>query len=128
MSETVWTFNTRQFRISLELSTSYEPYDGDDEDGEVQRKLDAGVYVQFDSVVRVIHRETGAELGFDSLGGSVYENPNNFWSEHRGLGAYACRKEGEPICGAYFPDMVREACREARKHVAELGALHLRAA
>jgi len=123
MRDTVWTFKTAQFRITLELSPSYESYDGD---GEIQRKLNDGEYVQFDSIVRVFHRDTGAEIGFDSLGASVYDEPSKFWSEHRGLGTYACRKEGEPLCGSYFPQMVREACREARKAIAKLGALKVR--
>ena len=127
MRDTVWTFKTKQFRVTLDLSPSCEPYDGDDEDGEIQRKLNDGVYVMFDSLVRVTDRQTGVELGFDSLGASVYETPSEFWTEHRGLGTYACRKEGEPICGSYFPGMVREACRAARKAIREIGSIPVRA-
>lgn len=112
MRDTVWTFHTNQFRVTLEITPSFEPYDGDDEDGEIQRKLNDGVYVQFDSFAKVVHKPTGITLGLDSLCANVYDNPSDFYT---GVGR-----------NGYFRDMVREACRAARQTIKTIEGISLR--
>src|SRR5690606_12631955 len=95
-------------------------YDGDDENGEIQAKLDNGEYVAFDSVVRVML--DGIEVGWSSLGGSVYgaNEYADFWTAHRDKNpmnrncsiyrdAMRAKTGHECTICHYFPDMVREA-------------------
>ena len=83
-TETVWSFETARFRVELQISedAGYR-YDGDDEDGSTQESLDSGELIAFDS--RVVVTLDGREVGFDSLGGSVYAPANapDFWQAHR---------------------------------------------
>lgn len=140
-TETVWTFRTERFAVSLMIIPDHAyRYDGDDEDGETQAKLDSGEYVAFDSVVTVTL--DGQEVATDSLGGSVYgaDEVAEFWTAHRdrdpmnrNCSAYrnAMRaKTGHECCisNHYFPDMVRQAIAEARQTIARLQAVPLRAA
>jgi hypothetical protein len=121
-----WSFETARFTVELECTRDYRyRYDGDDPDGEVQTKLDTGEYIAFDSCVRVLL--DGEEIGVDYLGGSVYdpETAHEFWTMHRSPDpmhrncSIMRAKNGGNVCiGHYFPDMVSEAIREARKHVA----------
>ena len=77
--ETVWTFDTARFRVALQITPDYAyRYDGDDEDGETQAKLDSGEYVAFDS--RVVVMLDGEEIGSDSLGafGTVIRQAERF--------------------------------------------------
>jgi hypothetical protein len=110
----LWTFRTRRFTVSLILEQDYGyQYDGDDEDGEVQAKLDSGDFVAFDSKVSV--ELDGVEIAADYLGGSVYADTQDFVCEHYGLAAKS-RADGCNY-GAYFPGMVRQAISEAREYV-----------
>jgi hypothetical protein len=118
----VWSFNTGRFLVTLNVERlrGYE-YDGDDEDGETQDKLDSGEYVAFGSLVRV--ELDGVEIATDYLYGSVYaaDEVPEFWQAHRcddpdNRNTLAMAARG--ICiGHYFPDMVRTAIRSAREHV-----------
>ena len=106
---TIWSARTRNFVVSLILEQSFEKYDGDDEDGEIQRELDAGDLVMFDSKLVVECELDGEshEIGADYLGASVY-------------------RDGETaqfLKDGYFRDMLAEACREAREYVAQLPRL-----
>lgn len=138
--ETVWSFKTARFTVALQIAQDYGyQYDGDDEDGETQAKLDSGEYVAFDS--RVVVKLGSISYGSDYLGGSVYAAGEiaEFWTAHRDQDAMnrncsimraAWRGEGNPdakisICH-YFPDMVRQSIAEARKLLAEVP--HMRAA
>lgn len=131
---TVWSFKSGHFVVSLEVTEDYGyQYDGDDENGEVQAKLDSGEYVAFDSSVYV--RLNGRTIGEDHLGGSVYgvDEMADFWEAHRtSEPAYRnCSVSGRPagtVIGHYFPDMVRTAVREARATLAADRAIRLRAA
>jgi hypothetical protein len=105
----MWEFRTRNFAVSweVELEHNYQ-YDGDDEDGEVQRKLNDGDYVAFTSCMSVTYLPTGVVIARDYLGGSVYEwNKVALFRDHIGMNA---RHHG-----SYFSDMVREAIAEARR-------------
>lgn len=124
----VWSFGTKRFRVVLEVERQWNyQYDGDEEGGETQAKLDSGEFVAFDS--RIVVYFDGEAIGSDDLGGSVYgsDNYREFWQAHRGrdplnrnctLMRRAWRGGGDPeaavsICH-YFPEMVRNAVRDAR--------------
>jgi hypothetical protein len=116
----VWSFRSGRVRVALEIrqDVGYR-YDGDDEDGETQAALDCGEMVAFDSTLTV--EVDGQEVGSDHLGGSVYYfgQESEFWTAHRdpnpaNRNSTANPREGVCI-GHYFPDMVREAIREARE-------------
>jgi hypothetical protein len=126
---TVWKFETARFIVRLEIEEdSPFTYDGDDEDGETQRMLDSGELVAFDSLVSVDLKGSGT-IATDSLGGSVYyaNAIDEFWTAHRDsdpmnrnceamrAAASAASPGVRAAIGHYFPDMVREACRQARK-------------
>jgi hypothetical protein len=140
--ETVWQFNTKRLSVSLRVSPAQNyQYDGDDESGEVQEKLDSGEYVAFESAVIV--ELDGKEIAADYLGGSVYawNNVHEFWTAHRDRdpmnrncsimrAAWSAKTGGQNNVGIghYFPDMVRTACKEARAYLAGLRQLRLRTA
>lgn len=124
---TVWTFKPRgsRFEISLMINRTHSYiYDGDDENGETQAKLDSGEYVAFSSLVTV--ELDGNPIASDYLGGSVYarESVSDFWTDHRSADPMnrncsimrAKRCENCAI-GHYFPDMVKAAIQEAREHI-----------
>lgn len=125
--ETVWRFKTARFLVTLRIEPDYGyQYDGDDPDGETQARLDNGDYLAFDSVVTVYL--DGAEIASDSLGGSVYDanSVDEFWTAHRDpnpMNRNCSIMRGKHPAGPnvtivhYFPDMVRAAIDEARKHV-----------
>ncbi len=102
--ETMWCFHTRNFSISWQIAPEeFYQYDGDDENGEIQRKINNGEYYAFMS--RVVVLLNGTEVGADYLGGSVYATPSEFRDHIGSQGKY----------GSYFTDMVRQAISEARK-------------
>ena len=131
-TETVWTFKTARFTVALELEEIHGyQYDGDDEDGETQAKLDSGEYVAFDSAVIV--ELDGREIGADYLGSSVYaaDDVAAFWTAHRDpdamnrncsvyRDAMRAKTGHECIICHYFPDMVCSAIAEARRNLADV--------
>ena len=125
MSNPVWKFETANFTVQLKLEQDYGyQYDGDDEDGETQAKLDSGEYVAFDSTVEVIWH--GIVIGSDSLGGSVYDSneTEEFYTAHRDSDFMTrncslmlkARGQNVAICH-YFPDMVKSAIKDARANI-----------
>jgi hypothetical protein len=124
----VWEFKTARFVVALEIQRDrgYQ-YDGDDEDGETQAKLDSGEYVAFDSCVVV--EFDGEEIARDSLCGSVYASgeTSEFWTAHRTSapeGRNYQPGQNYVVCH-YFPDMVRTACEAAREYIRE-GRVYIR--
>ena len=128
-----WIFSTHRFRIELDVESDYgHRYDGDDEDGETQRKLDSGEYVAFDSAVKVYL--DGELVGADYLGASIYEvgKEFEFWTAHRDPNPMnrncSIMRASHPagpnvtICH-YFPDMVRQAVKAARQHLDNIPTL-----
>lgn len=136
----VWRFETAHFCVTLDIEYQYGyQYDGDDEDGETQSQLDAGKLVAFDSSVTVrlkspLARVSPVPVGADYLGGSVYEydNVKDFWTAHRDPDPMnrnctimrAAHGEKVSICH-YFPDMVRQACAEARRTLLAMPEMRL---
>jgi hypothetical protein len=121
-----WTFKTRHFRVELHTTREHGyQYDGDDENGETQAALDSGELVAFDSDVLVYLRGEDYPIGRDSLGGSVYavDDIAEFWTAHRDPNPEnrntSAMKARNTCIGHYFPDMVRNAVKEAREALLE---------
>lgn len=102
--ECIWTFETAQFTVECDVSSR--------EDDKGSRHIFA-----FDVVV--VHKKTGVELGSDGLWSRDYTVPHDFLKEH-----FGCGPRGY---SAYFPDVVRGAIRQARRHLKMLHATHTRA-
>jgi hypothetical protein len=116
--ETIWTFETAQFRIAFEIIPEDNLDLSWDDDGSIRDGLDRGLYVAFTARIAVYHKYYGKlALGCDYLSECIYESPQAFMN-HRG-GGY--RKSG-----SYFPDMVREAVAMARKHIREQPPVYIR--
>lgn len=115
--EIVWTFETASFRVECLFSPDDAVDTSFDETGETQDNLASGAWRAFCSEVRVIHKDTGATLGADYLGGSIYERPTDFLREHRGT-------RGRPV--SYFKDMIHAAVSEARANIRELKGIYVR--
>ncbi len=98
------TFKTARFRVTLDWTWEEWPDLSWDETGETAAKVESGEWGVYLFRVRVTL--DGEEVGRDYLGNSIYADPADFATEHR---------QG----GAYFPDMVREAIREARRAIAK---------
>lgn len=103
MYDTVYTFKTARFTVTMALAPEeINPRDcfdmSESEYSELCDKIDRGVYLWF--VARVKIECDGREVGVDYLGGCCYDNVDQF------------RRDG------YFFDMVRSACRQARRAIA----------
>jgi hypothetical protein len=120
-----WRFETANFVIRFRIERDHNYiYDGDDENGETQAALNSGDYVAFNSFVEVEYE--GEVIGTDALFGSVYgaDTVADFWTAHRAdnpmerNSSIMRLKRGKNACIChYFPDMVREAVREARREI-----------
>lgn len=113
----IWEFKTKNFIVRM--SCEYEQHSLDlswDETGEVCEKLASGEWQAYTFHAEVIERATGATIGEDYLGESIYANPEDF-RDHVGL-AIKSRADGRNY-GSYFMDMIREAISEARKSYAK---------
>lgn len=113
---TIYTFSTQNFTIRM----SYD-YDQDwdatfDETGETAEKINSGEWGAYVFHAEVIHRKTGAVIGEDYLGNSIYENPQDFRDHVGARGRW----------GSYFRDMIGRACEEARDSLKSLQAVQVR--
>jgi hypothetical protein len=106
----IWRCDTPNLNIYLRLTESFERYDGNDDDGQIQDDLDNGRLVMFDSEL-VVECNEGV-IGRDTLGASVYRDgqTSNF------------------IRDGYFRDMLNIACNEARDYMATYRLPRLRQA
>ena len=120
MRETVWQFETQRFRIALEIeSEDMDPADSFcfDEDIAAVRNGD----VEWFCAIVAVYLD-GNRVAWDSLGGCAYRTIREFYTSHRdgdpmNRNCEAMRaKHGGNVCIChYFPDMVRQAVRDARK-------------
>jgi hypothetical protein len=109
----IWEFKTKNFIVRMSCEYDEEATDLSwDETGEVAEKLESGEWSVYTFHAEVIERATGATIGEDYLGDSIYANPEDF-RDHIGL-AIKSRASGRNY-GSYFTDMIREAISEARK-------------
>jgi hypothetical protein len=101
--ENVWSFATRNFRVTFDACPDDDLDLSWDDDGSIAEGLESGKYVAFIARVQVICTLTDAVMGEDTLGNCIYGSPAEFINHRGGKG------------GAYFPDMVRTACKAARR-------------
>jgi hypothetical protein len=116
--ENIWSCETPQFRVAYDVAPDDDLDLSWDDDGSTREGLESGKYVAFIARVQVTHKDTGAELGADYLGGCIYESPEAF-IDHRGIKAH-------PGVGSYFSDMVRSAVAQARVNLAKIGNIKVR--
>ena len=114
--ETLWSFNTAHFRVTWDIAPDDDCDTSFDETGETAEKIASGEWFCF--VSRVLVTLDGREVGCDYLGGSIYAEPREFRDHIGARGKY----------GSYFTDMVGEAISEARKNVAAMQSIKVRAA
>lgn len=118
-AETAWEFNTKRFRIALEI----EPEDMDPADSfQFEDDIEAvrsGAVEWFQA--RVVVYLDGREVGADSLGGCAYNSVREFYTSHRDSdplnrnSSIMRAAKGSNVCLChYFPGMVAEAVRLAR--------------
>lgn len=126
--EEMFRFETANFVIRAMCEPDFDLDLSWDDTDETAEKLASGEYTAFQTTVTVETKSIGGRpsltLGSDSLGGSVYANPSEFFVEHVGLAAKS-RADGRHY-GAYFPDMVREAIAGARKRLSEFSGIKVR--
>ncbi len=94
--ETIHTFKTARFTVTLAVAPEYETPDWDDCEAEIEA-INAGELAWF--VARVKIECDGRELGVDYLGGCCYESADQFRRDN------------------YYYDMVRGVCRQARRAI-----------
>lgn len=123
----MWQFETAQFAVKAYMADDPDFDAGDfDDDGETAEKLSTGEYVVFGTIVEVTHKPTGIIVGRDSLWGSVYSNPREFFEAHRSADpmnrncSLMRAARGDISICHYFPDMVSTAIADARANVGKL--------
>lgn len=114
--EPMWSFETEHLRIEWAIAPDDDVDTSFDETGETVEKLNSGEWQAFMSRVQCVHKDTGAVLAVDYLGGSIYENPAEFRDHIGARGTY----------GSYFKDMVRTVCSEARANLRKMQTIHVR--
>ncbi len=121
--QTMWQFTIGRFTIRAAIADCYDLDLSWDDDGEIRDRLESGEYQAFDT--RVTVSLNGVVIAEDSLHGSIYSDPCEFFTDHRSADPMnrnctimrAARGDNVVICH-YFPDMVRTAIAEARTWLA----------
>jgi hypothetical protein len=103
MSDTIWQFRTKHFRVVLDCDWERGP-DLSWADQETLDNLESGLWGNYCFRVAV-YGPQGELLGDSYLGNSIYADPADFRDHVGAQGNY----------GSYFVDMVSEAIAEARK-------------
>lgn len=119
----MYEFTIGRFTIAADIHPAHDLDLSWDDDGETRANLESGLWEAFDTNVTV--SLNGAEIASDWLCGSIYADPSEFFSGHRDADPMnrncsimrAARGDNVAI-GHYFPDMVREAVRQARAWLA----------
>jgi hypothetical protein len=131
MRTIMWSFQTKNLRVTASVETSAYVDVSFDESGETAAKIDSGEWTVFDTTVVVYYR--GTKIGDDSLCQSIYANPAEFFRDHRdpdwtnrNCSRMRAAKGDNVVIGHYFPDMVRIVLREARDNLFQLQAVRLR--
>ncbi len=123
---TLRTFKTKNFTVIADAVEEDNMDFSWDDDGSVAAKVNAGEYIVFCARVRVFCK--GEEIASDYLGQCIHETLESFM-DHRACGRQNRQWETEGNtgrCGSSFADMIHEACREARKHLANVQKIHIR--
>ena len=126
MSETVWTFKTRNYTIALEiLPEDLDPADSFEFPEDIKAVRNGNV--EWFCACVSIYGPNGALLGRDYLGGCAYATVEEFYTSHRDRDPMnrncsvmrAAQGDNVVICH-YFPEMVRIAIIEARNAIRSL--------
>jgi hypothetical protein len=91
------TFETENFKVSIDADYDYDTDLSFDDTGEVRRKLENGDFIAFQVSCTVTHKPTGTELGADYLGGCIFKSIEEF-QDHRACGRQnrrRIRREGK---------------------------------
>lgn len=123
--ETLWSFATDRFEVVAMITPEREDPAGWFDDAETVEDIRSGRVSWFG--VRISVLLDGCEVGSDFLGGCSYEDPPDFFKEHRDADPMhrncslmqEARGANVVIC-SYFPDMVREAISAARSRLGGL--------
>lgn len=125
--QVMWTFETAQFTVQAYITEDEQLDLSWDDDGETAEKLSTGEYVSFGTVIEVTHKPTGIVIGQDSLWGSIYADPREFFTDHRdpdplnrNSSIMRASKGGNVVICHYFPSLVAEAIADARSNLRKL--------
>ena len=117
--ETVWTFDTPNFRVACEVTPEdMDPADSFqyEEDIEAVRSGEVAWFVARVVVYAGNEDDGFTEIASDVLGGCAYKSVRDFYTEHR------THRQRD-----YFGDMVRTAVLAARHQLRRTQALRVRA-
>lgn len=132
MTQEMYRFETKRFAIVARIvpDTDLDPAWIDDD--ETREKLNSGEYQAFGTIVDVYCN--GAKIGSDSLWGSIYADPREFFSDHRcddplnrNCSIMRAKRGANVVICHYFPDMVRQAITAARDALESAPRLRKRA-
>jgi hypothetical protein len=122
----MFRFETANFIVRATIEPDTDVDISYDETNETRDKLESGEWQAFGTVVTVTTRN-GIELGQDSLWGSIYGDPAEFFSDHRSAdpmnrncSVMRAARGNNVVIGHYFPDMIAEAIAAARKTLATM--------
>lgn len=121
--ETIWSFRTAQFRVTVDAGEDFDLDLSWDDDGSVRAGLESGKLTSFMVRARCVHVPSGAETE-DFLGGCIHESVSDF-RDHVGINEKG-RRDGCNY-GSYFSDMVRTVTGEMRDKLRAAAAVKLRA-
>jgi hypothetical protein len=108
----IYTFRTKNFKITVDAEEEFEPDFSFDETGETTReKVESGEWVCFIAVTRVFYH--GSEIAIKYLGNCIHADPREFRDHVGSAGKW----------GSYFTDGIHEAIKEARAHFAKMPKL-----
>lgn len=123
----MYRFETANFVIRAVIVPDDE-YEADD--AETRENLDSGLWQVFGTIVTVTCKANGHVLSEDSLWGSVYSDPSEFFTAHRdsdpmnrNCSAMRAARGGKVSICHYFPGMVSEAIHGAREAYADMPKL-----
>lgn len=121
--QTMWQFTVGRFTIRARITPSDDLDLSWCETGETARNLDSGLWEAFDT--RITVEFNGRVIGEDSLHGSIYADPAEFFTDHRcpdpmGRNCSAMRdaRGSNVVICHYFPGMVQAAIADARAWLA----------
>ena len=131
LSDAAWAFRTARFTVALFATPCEEDPRDQFDDPEDVDAIERGAVEWFDAAVIVFAHVNGrfTEVGADYLGGCAYASVDEFATSHRDPDplnrncSIMRAARGDVVVGHYFPDMVREACRIARTHIASMPSL-----
>ena len=116
----LWTYETKRFTVTVDALVDHDPDLSFDETGDTQAKVESGEWTLFCARARV--EMGGRVLADDYLGNCIYENLDDFASDHRdpdpmkrNCSIMRAKWGANAAVSHYLPEMVATVCREARE-------------